>query len=217
MHNQVLELRKAIAADLRERLYPVDVEEFPFAKFSTEDLEKALRNRNAAVFVSFAGVPVGAEASDGGARANEAWAVYVVTKDLRGPFDPKACDGELSTDRSTVALRIVPEVVRAVTESLWDVSFVVQVAKHLRADEFHRGETDTFGKMVWGVSWVQGAEIEAPLPSDLREFLTVVTRYDLAPADGELDAEDLIFMRPVISPDGMASEEAFGTPVASAI
>lgn len=187
MNSQILDMRAAIAAKLREALDPVSVEEHPRSRFTPVDISEALKKAKVAVRVAFVGVPEATTLVSNETRVPEQWAVYVVAMDGNGPAER----------RDRVVLPLVAEILRVVARNEWELDPNIDVDKvrKLRAAEDHEGESDVKGVCIWGVWWLQDALIPPDAPEGLRDFLTLITRYDLAPKDGVIDATDNIRMR----------------------
>lgn len=193
-------LRNAIVRRLREQIPGVSAEVHPRSAFGPEDLNEALKNRALALRVAFLGCPDGVEWSSNDVDATTSWCVYVVTKDTA------------DKRRDVLALEAIPQVLHAVAQGLFvmpaptahvpgddeddcDEREQLHKPKRIRVDPLYEGEIDTKSAMVWSVGWTQKLSIPPSDCSDLRDFLTLTTHYDLAPGDGTNEATDTIRMR----------------------
>lgn len=190
---QILALRTAIVERLREALPGIDVQAHPRATFGPKDLDACLRNRWIAIRVMFRGVlEEGTKASSNQTDVPEAWGLVIAAKDgKKTPADLLPRDEKI--------LSILPTVLATIAADGFldedDEDDVLQGLPHgIRVEEIYAGDEDGAANsaMVWGVVWNQLACIPAGTPDDLRDFLTLVTHYDLAPGDGTDEASDTI-------------------------
>ncbi len=187
---EILRLRTAIRDVLRAALPGVSVEEFPRASMDTADLDLALKDRSLALRVAFRGIEADATFSANEVDAPESWAVFIAAKDQTG---------ETRLSRDQLILGVIPQVLRAVAPGTWfgesldeDDDDCAHKLTRLRAVPAYEGETDTRGAALWAVTWQQTVSIPPVADGDIRPFLTLVTSYDLAPADEVIDASDTI-------------------------
>lgn len=192
---RIVEMRAAIVAKLVAAFPELTndaIAAFPRAQMDTSDLNEALRNRNLALRVAFTGIVDDAQLSSNEIDAPETWCIFVAAKDVAN--GPK---------RDVVLLTILPDILHAVAPGQWldgatedDPDDNAHEVEKLRAQPLYEGEVDTKGALLWAVTWQQTVSIPATLAvDDLRDFLTLITSYDLAPADEDIDATDTIQMR----------------------
>jgi hypothetical protein len=94
------------------------------------------------------------------------------------------------------AVWLLPRLIEAVASTTWPECCGEHKATRIRSSEAFPGEVDGKSDAVWSVSWMQVLTV-SPCDSgdDLRPFLTLITSYDIEPADGTIDASDTISMR----------------------
>ncbi len=187
--SQILTMRAAIVTRLRTVFPGVNVEEHPRAEFTTKDLDAARRKGHLVMRVMFRGVFEGdTKMSSHECDVPQSWGIVVASKDGRGS----------STDdlaRDVKILRVLPDLLRTVASNGWDVGDIVMTEpRRILCNEMYAGDEDGGAQsaMAWGVTWVQTASIPPVETDDLRDFLTLVTRYDLAPGDEAYEASDTI-------------------------
>lgn len=183
----ILAMRAAIVAKLRERFPDTNIEEHKRTTFGAQDLSLTLKDRSIAVRVAFSGVPEESKWSSNEVDFPAAWSVYLCTKDISGKHP---------LPRDVIALRFLPALLLAVSPGTWAVDFDHGDLKKLRSASLFEGEAEGKSALVWGVSWLQSITYsdEAAL-ADLRPFLTLLTKYDLAPSpDGVFEANETIRM-----------------------
>ena len=190
--DQIKTLRAAIARTIGDAVYSADVATHPRAEFTTGDLSDALKNRHCAVRVAFSGVPDAAQLSAGEIDVPCAFVAYVAAKDGQGTYG-----GTPGAPRGDLAIVTATAVMALVCVGKWGVEDT-RKPKNVRMHSLYSGEIDTKSATVWSVSWVQMVSI--PIVDgdalDLRPLLTLITSYDLEPADGAFEAQDRINMRP---------------------
>jgi hypothetical protein len=188
---QILQARKAIVDRLARILDPVPVAVHPHASMDQRHLESILKNRYLGVYVAFRGN----QQEDAAYNFPEVdapfdWAVFICAK-----------DGDKSgLRRDEQILSVLPAVLVAVAQSgeLAQLSEELQIARpeRIRSVPVFEGELEIGSTMLWAVTWRQGMSLgEKAAADDLRPYLTLVTRYDLAPKDGVIDATDVINVR----------------------
>lgn len=187
--SELLIVRKAIRDRLALALPGMSVEEFPRAQLITEDVDEALKGRVLAVRVAFTGITPGSELNSNELDAPCVFSVFVA-----------AMDRANTPTRDLIALAVLPIVMRTVATGNWApkgsaVEVDEQRVEKLGARQLYAGEVDTKSVCLWVVDWHQRITLKPPPPSDLRELLTLITRYDLVPKDGTYEAVDNIDMR----------------------
>lgn len=197
----IVTLRQSIVDKLSGALAGVNVAAHPRVDFTTEDLNEALKNRSLALRVSFGGVLDDVKLNSDEIDTPTAWTVFVATKDVAGDLP-----------RDVIALKIIPRILAVVARGRFEMPRTqyeiveedeeedceretLHRVRSLRSAEIYRGEVDTKSAMVWAVQWRQTMSIAPDTCDDIRPLLTVITRYDLAPKDGVIDASDTISMR----------------------
>lgn len=182
---QIIQMRQSIVERLRARFPGVDIAAHPRASFGPADLTDALRNKAFAVRISFAAVPEDAVWSSNDTDIPTAWAAYLCAKDVSD-----------QDSRETLILTFLPSMIAAVASFDWPScgdGFEEHKSERIRAAEAFPGDVDGKSVAVWSVSWKQVLTV-SPCDNgdDIRPFLTLITRYDIEPADGTIDASDTI-------------------------
>jgi hypothetical protein len=181
----ILTVRKAMVERMETALRGIDVKAHPRPGFGPADLTAALKDRPLAIRVAFVSVPEDAQWSSDETDIPCAWAVYIAAKDIGGN----------APSRETQALSILPRVIELVASFTWAQGGEHR-AESIRSAELYAGEVDGHSACVWAVTWRQTLTVPpCDNGADLREFVTLITRYDIEPSDGTIDASDNISMR----------------------
>lgn len=191
---QILAVRAAIAAKLRAAISPVPVEEHPLTKVTSDQLHQLLSDRHLVVRVSCLGNPREPADYDGEINTPFEWAAWICAKDGHS--------SKLS--RSDLILSLLPMVMIEVAKAPLSGSFQVNSGedslaarspRSIRSLATHEGEPGGNSDAIWMVSWQQTVDLkDVNANRDLRPFLELITKYDLAPKDGVIDATDVISM-----------------------
>ena len=184
----IIKLREEFTRRLEEAFRGVDVRSHPRPGFGSEDLALALKDKSLALRVAFVSVPEDAVWSSQETDIPCAWAIYIAAKDIGG----------VKPSRETQVLTILPRVIELVASFAWPESEECgeHRAQRIRAAELYAGDVDGRSACVWSVTWKQVVSL-APCDNgdDIRPFITLITSYDIEPADGQIDASDTIAMR----------------------
>lgn len=169
----VIDIRNAIAARIKGELAYLRTCEGYHGRFDEEEL-KAHYRAAPAVLVVCDGVD---EASNDGGQpvATWRWVAFVFAA------NPKA------GSRGEAAAIIAEQVIKLVTSERWGKE--VAKAEKVRADCLYSDKFDAAGVGVWQVFWSQQADIALEEPANIADFLKFNSTFDLAPKDGQVDAE----------------------------
>jgi hypothetical protein len=181
----ILTVRKAMVERLETALRGIDVKAHPRPGFGPADLTAALKDKPLAIRLAFVSVPEDAVWSSNETDMPCAWAIYLAAKDIGGT----------APSRETQVLTILPRIIELVASFGWAQCCGEHRAENIRSAELYAGEVDGQSACVWSVTWRQVLTV-SPCDNgdDLRPFLTLITRYDIEPADGTIDASDTISM-----------------------
>lgn len=174
----LLDLRTAIVDEVRSGLADLIRDNcLPHGgRFDKGEIRR-LALKSPAVLIACLGL-VNAESDGAGAvNATAAWGAFVVTTDK--PQLP----------RDAGALVIVSALTRVVTDNRWGREDTGYPGK-LRGDNLYSGQADGAGVALWAVTWQQTITLGALDESTLDLFATFHADWDLAPADGAIDARD---------------------------
>jgi hypothetical protein len=182
-------MRAAIVDRLRAALSLDDdfIQEHPFSALGSEHINPCIKNTNLGIRVAFNGTD-DTEWSADEVNVTGIWSVYVVAKDGTGDSLP----------RDQVLLGVLPAVLHVVAQSEWDAGEDFESLKYrdkaerVRVVPLHEGFADAKSALVWAVQWRQLMVLPPEDSDDIRAFLTLVTKYDLHPADEVFEAEDEI-------------------------
>lgn len=185
----ILTVRAAIVETLRHELPGVDIEEHPRSSFGVEDINLATKRSNVALRVGFRGVFEDVGQADYDAAAPVTWCIWLCSKDVK------------DIRRDVAALKLIPALARLVLKGSWipetgdeDDEVESRAGRRVKVLPLYQGESDASSAMLWSIEWTQLTLWPAALDPDIRDFLTLITRYDLAPADGVIEASDTISM-----------------------
>lgn len=187
----LVRMRDAIVAGLRARLgeeLANFVDAHTSSDFLVPDVEAALsKNNYVAVRVMYLGVADDPEKDATGVTMPNTWAIFVCAKD--GAKD--------KVGRNDRILALLPEVFAAVKANDWDVGDDETLGKpaRIRVRPYYQGTPDkTASIAAWGVTWRVSTSFEdagaGDEDADIRPLKFLLTRWDLAPKDGVIDATD---------------------------
>lgn len=190
--NFILELRKAIVAEFRERFERVPVDEHTRSTFTAADLRHSLAGKpRIAIRVGFEGVLEDAKDELAKVNLQITWAAYVCARD----------GGKEDIPRDQAILRLIPDLIALVSAQPWEApdGILLGKPKTFRVVGGFQGDVDdTASEAVWLVRWKQDvgfdSSTDGSTDDDLRPFLYLLTQFDLAPADETIDAEDTILL-----------------------
>ncbi len=172
----LIELRDAIIAGIKEASPTlVDVASHG-GRFSLEEI-KAVGAKSPAARVACLGLR---EITFEGniPKAVSLWGVFIITAHTA------------AAKRDAVAMSIVAAIAPLLPEESWGLEASIDGAKECRADNLFSRELDKNGLALWGLSFTHQVDLNRIDPADLEAFITAHIDYDLAPADGTIDASD---------------------------
>lgn len=145
-------------------------------KFNREEL-KRIAMKSPAALVSVLGGGLQRESTQ--AVGEMALTVFIVTRDTS------------STKRGEDVLTLAETVAGHVMDNAWDYAEAT-APKNGRIDNLYTGKIDRDGVALWSVSWRQRADLAIFDHTALPDFHTLYVDADLAPADGVIDAQQVI-------------------------
>lgn len=188
----ILLMREAIVARLRADLELDDkfIQEHRRATFTSSDLNPAIKNTPLSLRVSFGGSDLSEWSADE-VDLYGLWSVYII-----------ACEkpGAERQPRDETLLTAVPLVLAVVTKADWDSLAGYEelgtrsLAERARVLPIYEGDYDGASALIWAVQWRELLVIPPEPSDDLRALKKLISRYDLAPKEGVIDAEDVINM-----------------------
>ncbi len=101
--------------------------------------------------------------------------------------------GNSAVARNTDALTFCESIAGMAALNTWDY-VDAQAPLDIRIDNLYGSSIDETGSALWAVTWTQASDIDVYDDSALDEFHTANTKWDLWPADGTIDAEDLLLI-----------------------
>lgn len=147
--------------------------------FTEKTLERCAR-ATPAVVVSFQAVEISIE---GGVTAADVdTMVTCITKDGAGP----------SRKRDVLGLILVAEVLRLLGTYVSSVVSGHRRGTDFKAVNYYSEKIAKQGCHLWGIAYKQRVDIPEAVVTNLDDLLTTYASWDLAPTDGEYEAEDSI-------------------------
>jgi hypothetical protein len=183
-------MRAAIVDRLRAALSLGDayIQEHRFSALQTEHVLPVIKNTPIGLRVAFNGSDTTEWSSDE-VDIMGMWSIYLVARDDTGT-------GALPRDE--VLLGILPAVLHVVAHSDWDADEDYEPLQHrgkaerVRVVPLYEGTAEAKSALIWAVQWRQLLVLPPADDADIRAFTKLITKYDLAPADGVFEAEDEI-------------------------
>lgn len=183
-------MRAAIVDRLRAALSLGDeyIQEHEFSTLQPEHITPCIKNTAIGLRVAFNG----SEEWDWSADEVDIlgmWSVYIVAKDDTGPS---------ALPRGQVMLGLLPEILHVVAKSAWDEGTGFEdldyrdKAERARVIPLYEGTAEAKSALIWAVQWRQLLVLPPAESDDILAFTKLITRYDLAPKDGVIDASDEI-------------------------
>lgn len=172
------DLRAAIVAGIRETL-PEAIRDncrTHGGRFDKGEI-KRIAMKSPAILVACLGLVDAAPDGAEGVNATFAWGAFVVTTDK--PQLP----------RDAGALALVSILAGVVPDNRWGCDDAGYPDK-IRGDNLYSGAVDGAGIALWAVTWNQRLTLAVSDGSALGIFATFHADWDLAPADGAIDAVD---------------------------
>lgn len=180
----LLALRNAIIAALAQKLPALPVQGHPAGfkvavsalggRLDAEELKRILTTLPA---VKVACLDVGvAEIQGDEVACTASWGAFVLAKDEPG------------CPKDAAALTVVAELLRTIPGCDWSAAADSEPTG-LRAENLF-GSSLTVA--LWAVTWRQKVSLKAVSPDQLRDFLLFTDKFDLAPVDGVIAAEDQV-------------------------
>jgi hypothetical protein len=99
--------------------------------------------------------------------------------------------GSSASHRDAAVLTIVDAIAALACNNAWDYS-QASAPQNIKCENLYAGDIDQKGVALWAVTWTQNVDVGEIDASELDDLKTVWAQWDLAPADGILDAEDNI-------------------------
>lgn len=190
MANEILVMRAAIVERLREVLPGVDVQEHPRVDVDVRDIARMVQTQRnkLALRVAFTGIK-GAQYVAFEADAPCGWAVYIAAADIPSQATRPAIS------RDVAILALLPTVIATIVADNFDIG-ETEARKPVGVDsgQIYEGEAEASvaSAAVWAVTWQQTVIFTPPADDDIRPLLSLITSYDIAPADEVIDASDTI-------------------------
>jgi len=174
----LLTQRTAIVAAVKTALPAVIDCESHGGRFTPEDL-KRIAQRTPAIRVGCLGIRSMESDGAGSFDVIVVWGIFVITADK--PQLP----------RDAGALTLVAAIVQLVPDNIWNDT-ASGYPENSRADNLYSGQLESVGVALWAITWQQKITLGGTDAGALDDFITFNATYDLAPPDGQTDAQDSV-------------------------
>jgi len=172
----LVDLRAAVVSHIAESVTAFRTVQAHGGSFNREELAR-IALQSPACLVAIMGGQL--ERQGGQPVANPYIFAFVVT---RGTSDEK---------RDKAALVLVEAVAGLVVRNGWSYAHA-RAPDSMRIENLYSGDIDKQGIALWSVSWQQQVDIAIYDPSDLPYLHEVHAEWDLVPADGQIDTEQMV-------------------------